>query len=104
MQKTNMNRPNIHPIGVGLLELPTELLLYIADYLPSQGDLNALIQTNRQLSHMLQAFLYHQNVKYHQSIALLWAAARNRADMIRPSSRPQAVIPTSAAPHHSRLP
>lgn len=100
MQTTNMNRPNIHPIGVGLLELPTELLLYMADYLPSQGDLNALIQTNQQLYHMLQACLYHHNVKYHHSVALLWAAARNRADMMQailaiPGCNPNIRCPSS---------
>src|SRR4051812_9067142 len=58
-----------------LLELPNELLLLIARYLPYQKDINSLVQTNRQLYVLLNVFLCKFNIQHHQSSALTWAAS-----------------------------
>ncbi|KAJ5135358.1 ankyrin repeat protein [Penicillium bovifimosum] len=58
-----------------LLELPNELLLLIARYLPYQKDINSFVQTNRQLYVLLNVFLCKFNIQHHQSSALTWAAS-----------------------------
>ncbi|GIC89769.1 ankyrin repeat domain-containing protein [Aspergillus udagawae] len=57
-------------------QLPIEVLLFIAEYLPGQRDINALTQVNRNLYHHLHFFLCRYNVKHHQGSALIWAAKK----------------------------
>ncbi|KAJ5359989.1 hypothetical protein N7517_009180 [Penicillium concentricum] len=56
-----------------LASLPTDLLL-IAESLPNQQDLSAFVQTIQRTYIVLQLYLYKNNIKYHGSSALLWAA------------------------------
>ncbi|KAF4278970.1 hypothetical protein KXV22_001153 [Aspergillus fumigatus] len=57
-------------------QLPIEVLLFIAEYLPGQRDINALTQVNRSLYHHLHFFLCRYNVKHHQGSALIRAAKK----------------------------
>ncbi|PLN86075.1 ankyrin repeat-containing domain protein [Aspergillus taichungensis] len=66
-----------------LLDLPHELLLLIARYLPSQKDINSLVQTNRQLYALLNVFLCKFNIRHHRSSALTWAARNGKNDLIK---------------------
>ncbi|KAB8067731.1 ankyrin repeat-containing domain protein [Aspergillus leporis] len=63
-------------------QLPNELLLLSAQYLHNQRDINAFVQTNKTLYHVLHAFLCRFNVKYHQSSALLWAARNGHIGLV----------------------
>ncbi|OJJ67771.1 hypothetical protein ASPBRDRAFT_110379, partial [Aspergillus brasiliensis CBS 101740] len=63
---------------MGLVQLPTELLLCIADHIPSTKDLYSLVRASRHFYHSLQPSLLPHNVKYNDSSALLWAASRGR--------------------------
>ncbi|KAJ5294455.1 hypothetical protein PENANT_c006G06987 [Penicillium antarcticum] len=58
-----------------LLDLPNELLLAIANPLDSEGDINALVQTNRHFHSLLNSHLYKHNVLHNEGSALEWAAA-----------------------------
>ncbi|KAL2215985.1 ankyrin repeat-containing domain protein [Thermoascus aurantiacus ATCC 26904] len=62
------------------LDLPNELLLCLADAIPSESDLNALTRTNRRLHALINGYLYRRNAQHRQSgtLALRWAAIRNR--------------------------
>ncbi|KAL2864281.1 ankyrin repeat domain-containing protein [Aspergillus lucknowensis] len=57
-----------------LLELPVELLLMIVAQLDSQGDTNALSQTNKRLYHLLGPILYQNNVKYYNGDGIFHAS------------------------------
>ncbi|KAK2799525.1 hypothetical protein FQN51_006839 [Onygenales sp. PD_10] len=57
-----------------LLHLPNELLLAIAQWIPSQQDLYSFTRTSVHLHRLLNDYLYEHNVKYEGSKALLWAA------------------------------
>ena len=57
-----------------LFSCPNELLLLIAkELIPSQRDINALVQTCRLLFQLLNPFLYRSNTLYHEASALAWA-------------------------------
>lgn len=66
---------------MALLDLPPDLLLAIADFLPESA-LNALLQTNSSL-YFLNATLYQYNVRYSHSNALLWASLYGHEPVIR---------------------
>lgn len=57
-----------------LVDLPSELLLSIADNLESERDINALAPANRRLYEVLNAYLYRHNALWCQCSALIWAA------------------------------
>ena len=63
---------------MSLLQLPNELVLYIADFIHAERDINALAQGNSQLYGLLNPLLYRHNVQYRQSSALTWAAANGQ--------------------------
>jgi ankyrin repeat protein len=57
-----------------LYHLPNELILMIAENLKSNGDLNALIQTNTHLCNLLDPLLYLRDAVSYQPLAILRAA------------------------------
>ncbi|KAI9043104.1 ankyrin repeat domain-containing protein [Aspergillus affinis] len=59
---------------VTLLDLPNELLLYIARFLPSQEDVSYLCCANRLLHAVLDSYLYHFNVHHDNAFALTFGA------------------------------
>lgn len=66
---------------MALLDLPPDLLLSIADFLPESA-LNALLQTNSSL-YFLNNTLYQHNVRYSHSSALLWASLYGHEPVVR---------------------
>jgi ankyrin repeat protein len=66
---------------VGLLSLPTELILLLAESCLDQRDISRLVCTNRYLSNVLWEPLLSNNIRNHGSTALLWAAANNNIDL-----------------------
>ncbi|KAI2819488.1 hypothetical protein CBS115989_4339 [Aspergillus niger] len=64
---------------MGPAHLPTEIMLCLADHIPSTQDLYSLIQASRRFYDNLQPMLIHHNVKHNNRSALLWAACRGRA-------------------------
>ena len=69
--------------AIGLLALPTELLLLLAESFLDQTDISRLVCTNRYLSNVLWEPLLRTNIAYNGSTALLWAAANNHTDFAR---------------------
>lgn len=72
---------------MGLLSLPNELLLLIAEYLSYSWDVSVFSQINRRLYDLLNAYVYQHNIRYFDSYVLSWAAqygseitARKRLD------------------------
>ncbi|PLB37823.1 ankyrin repeat-containing domain protein [Aspergillus candidus] len=63
---------------MSLLQLPSELILHIVDFLYAERDINALVQGNRHLYDLLNPSLYRHNVQHRQSSALTWAAAKGQ--------------------------
>ena len=63
-----------HTHKMSLLILPNELLLQIAESLPSEKDINALVRTNRLFHTLLNPYLYRHNILHHASDALVRAA------------------------------
>lgn len=66
---------------MALLDLPPDLLLSIADFLPESA-LNALLQTNSSL-YFLNNTLYRHNVRYSHSSALFWASLYGHEPVVR---------------------
>ncbi|KAJ5951331.1 uncharacterized protein N7479_009744 [Penicillium vulpinum] len=54
--------------------LPTEILLSVAQYLPTQKNFSAFVRTTRRTYTVLQTYLYKNNINNHGSTALIWAA------------------------------
>ena len=65
-----------------LLNLSTELLIAIADELHNERDLNALVRTCRRVYGILDRQLYRENIRWHDSSALRWAASCGRVATI----------------------
>ncbi|KAH8693622.1 hypothetical protein BGW36DRAFT_361475 [Talaromyces proteolyticus] len=59
---------------MGLLDLPTELLLLIALFLTSKTDINSLCRASSSCYAILNSYLYRHNHRNGQSSALKWAA------------------------------
>lgn len=59
---------------MGMLRLPTELLLSIFERLEYCWDINSLAQTNRRPYGLLDHGLYQRNIHSFGASALLWAA------------------------------
>ncbi|KAL4921709.1 ankyrin repeat-containing domain protein [Aspergillus aurantiobrunneus] len=62
---------------MSLLALPNELLLTVAAYLNSQSAINALMQVNHRLYHLLNIELCLLNIKRLRGSGILWAARMN---------------------------
>ncbi|KAJ5593429.1 hypothetical protein N7537_010333 [Penicillium hordei] len=63
--------------------LPTELILLIASYLPSESSLAALALSNRSLYRICNPYLYQYNVFHGNSSALYWAAGNGKMDTLQ---------------------
>lgn len=63
--------------------LPTELILLIALYLPSESSLAALVLSNRRLYRICNPCLYQYNVLHGNSSALDWAAENGEMDTLQ---------------------
>lgn len=57
-----------------ILNLPNEIVALIAEFLDDEYCINALLQTCRRFSLLLDHSLYKFNVRYWQACALEWAA------------------------------
>ncbi|KAL4795131.1 ankyrin repeat-containing domain protein [Aspergillus venezuelensis] len=66
---------------MSLLVLPNELLLIIAGHLDSKRDIEALGRTNKLLGQIATKALYQHNAN-HENSSALWAARRNRLDVV----------------------
>ena len=58
--------------------LPTELLLWIIEYLPRQGDLNALACTTARLWYIVNPILYKKNLISCEDVEIMWRARKRR--------------------------
>ena len=65
--------------------LPSELLLEIAEFMPSENDLVHLIKTCRHLYNNLIRLLYKTNVRQDEFSALIWSARRNLINVTKMS-------------------
>lgn len=61
-----------------LLDLPSELLLCIAEKLPSLRDINVFMRANRRLSTLLNSYLYLCDVQDDENWAISWAALHGK--------------------------
>ncbi|KAL3443327.1 ankyrin repeat-containing domain protein [Aspergillus insuetus] len=68
---------------MGLLDIPNELVLSVAEFIDSQTDLSHLSQANSQLYHTLENHRYAYNVKHDSCSALFWAAFWGRDRIVR---------------------
>ncbi|PGH34576.1 hypothetical protein GX50_02559 [[Emmonsia] crescens] len=59
---------------MAFLNIPSELILNIADEIPNIQDLNSLSQTCRDLYSLLNNYLYHRDAESGDLQALFWAA------------------------------
>ncbi|KAJ5100890.1 hypothetical protein N7456_006942 [Penicillium angulare] len=87
-------------------DLPSELILMVAESLEAEREINALVQTNRYLYTLLNWYLYRFNIQQNGSSALLWAAQHGR-DMTAQtiiSERAQEEIVTGKRPHVWTMP
>ncbi|KAH7398506.1 hypothetical protein BKA66DRAFT_204804 [Pyrenochaeta sp. MPI-SDFR-AT-0127] len=66
----------------GLLDLPNELILEIADLVHSQSCLNRLLQANKRLYQLLSDALLERNVREGGSSAVVWAFSNMRIDTL----------------------
>jgi ankyrin repeat protein len=62
--------------------LPSELMLYIADFLPTAADINSLSRVNKALHSLLSDYLVSFNIKHDSSRALVHAAKSNQMDLV----------------------
>jgi hypothetical protein len=68
---------------MGLLDLRSELICLVAEYLPAEGDLNSFAQTSSLLYAQLNWLLYNHNIQFSNDSALLWAAKIGQKDTVR---------------------
>lgn len=68
------HHPHTQTPTMGMLRLPTELLLSIFERLEYCWDINSLAQTNRRPYGLLDHGLYQRNIHSFGASALLWAA------------------------------
>ncbi|KGO40820.1 hypothetical protein PEXP_086320 [Penicillium expansum] len=87
-----------------LTSLPTELLLSIAESLPSQKDLSALVQTTKRTHTALQLYLYKANIQNHNQSALLWAAKHGHTTLTQKMLDAGARISTLNSSHNPTNP
>ena len=65
---------SFYPIVMGLLSLPDEILLLIAECLSYSWDVSVFSQINRRLYGLLNAYVYQHNIRYLDGYVLSWAA------------------------------
>ncbi|KAI5837221.1 ankyrin repeat-containing domain protein [Morchella snyderi] len=76
--QANIIKSPIHP-AMGLLELPPELIMLIAERLDTLGDKNRLVRTSRGIYRIVNKVLYDAMDK---NAVLRWAARNGRGDLI----------------------
>ncbi|KAL4883188.1 ankyrin repeat-containing domain protein [Aspergillus karnatakaensis] len=64
-----------------LLALPNDILLLIAEQIPSQADISSFTKLNRRLYCTTSDLLHRNNIKSFNSSALVWAVKNNRIDV-----------------------
>ncbi|PSN61776.1 ankyrin [Corynespora cassiicola Philippines] len=68
-------------ISSGILKLPNELLIQVAENLPSHVDMNSLIRVNRRMSMVLRTPFLLYNIRHCKSSAIFWAVYDNDVQM-----------------------
>lgn len=68
---------------INILDLPNELLIFIAKCLDDEFSVNALLQTCKRFPPLLNRLLYQLNVRYSHSCALEWAAKNGHEVAVR---------------------
>ncbi|KAF7173485.1 hypothetical protein CNMCM6106_007563 [Aspergillus hiratsukae] len=86
---------------MGLLELPTELRILIADDLGrlGYGNLNSLCRVNRRLHNILNRYLYQQNIQEDDSDVMPWAAIHGSMATLKKALQYGADVNTTAWPN-----
>ncbi|PGH01533.1 hypothetical protein AJ79_07880 [Helicocarpus griseus UAMH5409] len=64
-------------------DLPPDLLISIAEHLPSKRDINALSRTARDLHAILTRHLYRHNIRHGKHSGLWWAVRKGRRSTIQ---------------------
>ncbi|KAJ5801711.1 uncharacterized protein N7518_003779 [Penicillium psychrosexuale] len=73
--------------------LPTELILLVVSFLPSESSLAALALSSRRLYGIFNRCLYHYNVLHSNSSALDWAAQNGRMGTLKKALEAGAPLP-----------
>ena len=89
---------------MSLLILPNELLFHIAGFLRTQGQVYALARSCRCLYYLLRKYLLQHNVRYSKGSALIWAAERDRRNLVRRLLRLGAAVNTRGEPLRAGTP
>lgn len=76
--------------------LPTELILLIASYLPSESSLAALALSSHPFYGICNPCLYRYNVLHGNSSALDWAAENGKIDTLQKALDARAPPPEGA--------
>jgi len=80
---------------MGLVQLPSELIFLIAEWLDTQDSILSLALVNRRLSELVTHHLLKFNIRHRQSSALLWAAKRGCKKTTRKLLKLKADVNTS---------
>ncbi|KAJ5546366.1 serine/threonine-protein phosphatase 6 regulatory ankyrin repeat subunit C [Penicillium frequentans] len=67
---------------MALLNLPTEVLLELADFL-AESDVNSFCQANWRLYDILNPYLYRNNARNFGSSALIWASGNGKSATVK---------------------
>jgi len=59
---------------MSLLNLVNKLLLFIANNLEKERDINAFTKINHRLNYVLNPYFYCYNIQYNRGWVLIWAA------------------------------
>ena len=81
-----------------LLLLPNELLFHITGFLRHQAHVYAMARSCRQLYQLLRKYMLQHNVRYSAGSALIWAAKRDRRNLVRRLLRLGAPVDTRGQP------
>jgi ankyrin repeat protein len=73
-------------------KLPVELIIHIVTFLKYDSDLNSFVRTNKFFYHLLNDYLYRDNVLHFGSSALEWAARNGFENTVRRSLRAGALL------------
>ena len=66
---------------MGILDLPTEIILSIADELRNSSDVFYLSLANKALSHIFLPAAYHFNIRHEGSFILHWAVCNGKLQL-----------------------
>lgn len=68
---------------MSLLILPNELLIHVAKLSTDQSQAYAMALSCRRLYYLLRKYMLQYNVRYRLGSALIWAARRDRRNLVR---------------------